>query len=197
MKQKKLLKHILFGLGILTGGSMIGLDSVSADTLKDKNGNSVQYGKSYYLEASAYDYNSNGISQRKGINYSSWNLGDWVYLNQSGQGQTIKIQPAAPLTTDRDGQNINENTIIAIQMEMTNPKFSYLSINKSYNGIQLSDFSLLSSVWIAQNVSNSDSVTIKNNDTKKYMHFKFPNDWLDATESEPSLKAKWQLVPKN
>ncbi|PGM95214.1 hypothetical protein [Bacillus cereus] len=59
---KKMMRHALLGVTLLTGIAMIGVDSASAEehpVLKDSNGNSIVYGKEYYMEP--YDFSGQGI----------------------------------------------------------------------------------------------------------------------------------------
>jgi hypothetical protein len=184
MKKRNILQHVFLGLGMLTGGSMIGLDSANADTLKDTNGNPVQSNKSYYLEPKEHP--------GKGINHASWNLGQWAYLDSNTRGLPIKIK--STLSSD---VHISENRLIDIQMQTTNLNHSYLNISKTYNGIQLSSFSMEVGTWRAQNIPNSRFVTFKNAHTNKYMNHKGLSEWLDATKAEQTADTQWKLVPQN
>lgn len=184
MKKRNILNHMFLGLGILTGGSMIGLNSASADTLKDANGNSVEYNKSYYLEPAEHP--------GKGSHHASWNLGQWAYLDPNTRGLPIQIK-CGP-----SGQShVSENLAIGIQMQTTNLDYSYLRVNRNYNGIQLTDFKLETGQWKAQNFPNSNSITFKNNYSNKYLNHQGLNKWLDATKSEQSADTQWKLVPQN
>ncbi|WP_144506962.1 hypothetical protein [Bacillus mycoides] len=185
MKKRNILQHVFLGLGMLTGGSIIGLDSANADTLKDTNGNPVEYDKSYYLEPKEHP--------GKGINHASWSLGtQWAYLESNTRGLPIQIKSG---TSDRTC--VYENTNISIQLQTANLNYSYLGINKTYNGIQLGSFKMEVANWKSQNIPNSRFVTFKNTYTNKYMNHQGLNQWLDATRSTQTADTQWKLVPQN
>jgi hypothetical protein len=82
-------------------------------------------------------------------------------------------------------------------MQTTNLNHSYLNISKTYNGIQLSSFSMEVGTWRAKNIPNSRFVTFKNAHTNKYMNHKGLSEWLDATKTEQTADTQWKLVPQN
>ncbi|PHG56634.1 hypothetical protein [Bacillus wiedmannii] len=186
MKRRNILQHVFLGLGILASASIMGLNLANADTLKDINGNPVEYNKSYYLEPKDYP--------GKGITHASWHLGSqWAYLDPNTRGLPIKIKPAI----SNNDVHVFENRLINIQMQTTNLNHSYLRVSKNYNGIQLSQSSLELGAWRTQNLSNSRFVTFKNAYSNKYLNHQGINAWLDATKSEQTVDTQWKLVPKN
>lgn len=188
MKKRNILNHVFLGLGILVSGSMFGLSSANADTLKDTNGNSVEYNKSYYLESAHL--------HGQGISHGYWNLGQWAYLERNTLGLPIKL-----INEIRNERYVSDGSNVAIQMQTTNLPFSYLGVNKVYNGIQLSGYDSETSTWRAENFSNSDnSVTFKNHHTNKHLHNQGSGYWLDANAriyTEKLFPTRWKLVPQN
>lgn len=181
---RKNARQTVAGFALLSGIIMAGVNPASADTLKDSNGNSVEYNKSYYLEPKEHP--------GKGITHGSWNLGQWAYLESNTQGLPIQIKFGP------NGQrHVSENLSIGIQMQTTNLPYSYLRVNRNYNGIQLTDFKLQTGEWKAQNSLNSNSITFKNDFTNKYLNHQGLNGWLDATKTEQTADTQWKLVPQN
>ncbi|PEA06506.1 hypothetical protein [Bacillus cereus] len=178
------MRNTLFVVAML-GTVLVGTNSASAATVNDSTGNPLKYGKYYYMEGLNYP--------GKGITYGSWNLGKWAYLDPAQRGQAIKIEPRYDAA--HNGDDVQENHTVAIQMDTTNPQSSYLRIHGTYNGIQLGNYSLSTSLWSIQK-SPDGFVTFRNKESYKYMEYTEPNAWLDATQFELTGFNKWRLIEK-
>ncbi|MEH7217530.1 hypothetical protein [Bacillus toyonensis] len=187
---KKMMRHALLGVTMLTGIAMIGVDSASADTLKDSNGNPIVAGQQYYMQP--YEFPGRGLA------YAWSTASNWAKLGSS-PGEAVTFEQTegwVRIKTDKwDWKH-----------ELLQPVLTSLYLAGNSDGVELRfDNPNHNTQWWTPTEPSSDMnsdfaarnyYAFKNYNNNQFMSYRNAGDWLYVDQSTMNSKTMWRLIKK-